>query len=184
MAKKDSSSGKSEAAPMGASALDASRRVVVLYGPEVFLRTQYTVQLRGSLEAKFGGVEIFQLDGATAQVVDVLDECRSFGLMAGHKLVIVEDADQFVKEGTREVLERYAANPSENATLLLRSEKWRTGNLDGIIIEKGGAIVRCEAPMLKDERGKDIGPDYEKISRWAIARASKRHAANLARDAA
>ncbi len=183
MAKKDATP-KSESKPGGAAALDASRRVVVLFGPEDFLRTQFTVQLRQALEAAHGQVDVFQLDGASVQAADVLDECRSFGLMATHKLVIVDQADQFVKEGTRAVLERYAEKPSENATLLLRSEKWRAGNLDEIIESHGGLLLRCEPPMIKDERGKDIGPDLDKIQRWAIARAAKRHAANLERDAA
>lgn len=184
MAKKDTTEKPEAKGGSGASALDASRRMIVLFGPEDFLRTQYTAQVRGLLEAKYGQVDVLQLDGATAQVADVLDECRSFGLMATHKLVIVDEADQFVKEGTRAVLERYAEKPSENATLMLRSEKWRAGNLDGIIEAHGGALVRCDAPMLKDERGKDIGPDYDKIQRWAVARAAKRHAANLSKEAA
>jgi DNA polymerase-3 subunit delta len=183
MARKDSTE-KSEPRGAGAAGLDASRRVVVLFGPEDFLRTQYTAQLRAALEAAHGQVDVLQIDGTTAQVADVLDECRSFGLMATHKLVMVDQADMFVKEGTRAVIERYAEKPSENATLLLRSEKWRAGNLDGIIESHGGALVRCEAPMIKDERGKDIGPDFDKIQRWAMARAAKRHAANLDKDAA
>ena len=97
--------------------------MVVLIGKELFLRSQYTSMLRSALEQAHGEIETFQF-GGDADSAAVLDECRSFGLMAGHKLVIVDDADQFVRAETRPMIERYAQNPSEQATLVLRSAKW------------------------------------------------------------
>ncbi|MBM4108347.1 MAG: hypothetical protein FJ255_05970 [Phycisphaerae bacterium] len=155
-------------APPGPPLLDASARVVILHGPEVFLHASHTEELRAALGKARGEVEVFRFDGQSAAPADVLDECRSFGLMARHKLVVVDHADQVVKEGARPLFERYAQNPCDMATLVLRSTKWHAGKLD----EMASAVVRCEPPSL------DEAPDR------ACAMASKRHGARLERDAA
>lgn len=116
---------------------------MVLVGKELFLRSQYTDTLRASLEEVHGEIEIFQFSGEEVDPAMVLDECRSFGLMASHKLVIVDEADRFVKADTRPMLDRYAQNPSEQATLVLRGSKWNKGKLDGEIA-KVGVILKCD----------------------------------------
>lgn len=137
MAKKASSSKAPNRAP------NAEDRVVVLAGKELFLRQQYTSMLRGSLEDAHGEIDTFKFEGDSVEIASVLDECRSFGLMSSHKLVIVDDADQFVNEHTRPMLERYANDPCEQATLLLRAGTWRAGNLDKAI-SKVGIVLKCD----------------------------------------
>lgn len=147
--------------------LGPGSRIVVLTGKEHFLRSGYTDQLRGMLEEQQGGpVEIFRFEGETTSAADVLDECRSFGLMASHKLVVVDDADKLLGESTRPIFERYAEHPSEMATLVLRGEKWNKGKLDKLI-EKVGTIIKCDA--LQPERA----------MAWAAGRSKKRHNALL-----
>jgi len=118
-------------------------RVVALVGKELFLRQEYTAQLRAGLEASGGAVDTVRFDGSSASAADVLDECRSFGLLAGHKLVVVDDADQILNQGTRPLFERYCASPSEGATLVLRAEKWHKSKLDDLITA-AGAFCRCD----------------------------------------
>ncbi|MFG0247053.1 MAG: DNA polymerase III subunit delta [Phycisphaerales bacterium JB052] len=138
MAKRGSSSSKAPSrAPNG------DDRVVVLAGKELFLRGQYTSMLRSALESAHGEIETFKFEGESVEIASVLDECRSFGLMSSHKLVIVDDADKFVNEHTRPMLARYADDPSEQATLLLRANTWRPGNLDKSIA-KCGVVVKCD----------------------------------------
>ena len=108
-----------------------------------------------------GEVQTFVFDGKTAALADVLDELRSFSLMQQYKIVIVDDADVFVT-AHREPLERYAVNPVDAATLVLRSGKWNKGNLDKLI-ERVGSMVKCE-PLSENE----IGP-------WLAARAQSVH---------
>lgn len=151
--------------------LDASVRVALFKGPEALLRSIYTDQLRDALREAHGAVEVVRFDGASVQAADVLDECRSPGLLPQHKLVIVDDAEDFVKEATRPMLERYAQAPAEEATLLLRAETWHAGKLDALI-EAVGVIVECEP----------ITP--AKAVAWATRRAEKAHAATLADEAA
>lgn len=137
MAKRASKS--EEAAPVA----NASPPIAIITGPESFMRTQQTQALRDHLIKRHGEVETFVFDGATAQAAEVLDECRSFGLMATHKLVIVDNAADLVKEHSRPLFEKYAEQPVDSATLVLRGEKWFSGKLDKIV-EKVGAVIVCK----------------------------------------
>lgn len=147
-------------------------RIVVLHGKEEFLRSLETDRLREALGAALGEIDVVRFDGKETPPADVLDECRSFGLMLEHKLVIVDGADEFVKEGNRSIMERYAASPSESATLALRCDKWNKGKLDKLIVDGGGAIRKCDA----------VTPGV--ATKWVVNRASKRYGVTMSPDAA
>lgn len=145
----------------------AEHRIVVLTGKELFLRTQYTSMLKDKLGAEHGEIEVFRFDGESVDLAEVLDECRSFGLMASHKMVVVDEADSFVNAGTRAMLERYAAAPSDGATLVLRSGKWNRGKKLDDAIEAIGLILKCD---LVDEG---------MACRWTVGRAQKEYQATI-----
>ncbi len=155
-----------------AAAPDGSERVAILKGHEAFLRQHYFEKLREAL-AKATGLEIntIRFDGESAALADVLDECRSPGLLPVHKLVVVDNADKFVREATRPALEKYAQDPDDRATLVLRAETWRPGRLDKAV-EKVGKVISCEA----------VGP--QQAAQWASARAKGFHKVQLRADAA
>lgn len=124
-------------------------------------------------------------DGESASLADVLDECRSGGLMMQYSSIVVDHADRLVKsddeeEGgsggaggrargrggrvrtPREILMQYVEEaPSEQATLVLRADRWYPGNLDKAIA-KVGIVVKCEVPKRED------------AIEWAIKRCKKR----------
>src|SRR6185436_11346291 len=77
-------------------------RVVLLTGPERFMQDLLTQRLKEELEQAHGQVDSIRFDGASAQIADVLDECRSMGLMQQHKLVLVDSADQLLKADDKE----------------------------------------------------------------------------------
>ena len=157
---------------MAASGPEASHRIIVLHGKDSFLRLEWTRRLREALREKFGGVDEFVFDGATVPLATVLDELRSYGLMAAHKLVIVDDADAFFGvEDRRRAMERYAKEPMAEATLLLRSQNWRPGNFDKMVAEVG-LVLKCEAPGDAD------------AARWCISRANAHHTMALEATAA
>lgn len=141
-------------------------RVVVLAGKELFLRTEHTDHLRRILKAAHGDCEFVKFEGQSCDPADVLDECRSFGLMATHKLIVVDDAELFVNAGTRPMLERYCESPSDQATLVLRAATWRPGNIDKLIATVG-IVIKCD----------EITPD--RAAKWAVRRADKTHAVQL-----
>jgi DNA polymerase-3 subunit delta len=146
-------------------------RVVAIVGKELFLRSQYTAMLKSALVGTYGEIDTFTFDGAGTDAAQVLDECRSFGLMASNKLVIVDDADQFINADTRPLLERYADNPCEQTTLVLRGPKWTKGNLDKSI-EKNGLIIKCDSV------------DEGTAQRWVLARTSKHHRSSISPNTA
>jgi DNA polymerase-3 subunit delta len=152
---------------------DASMRVCVLHGKDSYLQTEHLKRLRQALEAKFGGFDEFSFDGATASLATVLDELRSWGLVQSHKLVVVNNADAFLGvEERRRAVERYVEDLMADATLLLRANTWRPGNLDKLIEKAGGGIIKCEPP------------DDEKAEAFCERRAAKHHGIPIDDDAA
>ncbi|MFO0961705.1 MAG: DNA polymerase III subunit delta [Phycisphaerales bacterium] len=158
----------------GAGAPDATMRIVVLTGKDSFLRVERSRQLQEALEAHFGAVDRFDIDGAGAPLSAVLDELRSYGLLAQHKLVIVDNAEVFLgAEDRRRAMERYAENPQPESTLLLRAgARWNPGKFDKLVEACGGAVLKCDAPS-----------DAE-AARWCGARATKQHGTALEPGAA
>jgi DNA polymerase-3 subunit delta len=154
-----------------AKELTAACRIVILHGKEAFLRAQKTGDLRELLHTEHGGVDLLTFDGTQCTAADVLDECRSFGLIAQHKLVVVDQAEDLVKEDSRPLFERYAESPCEGATLVLRASTWRAGKLDKLV-EKVGAIIACESP------------DDAEARRWVVEQAKNVHKAPIDKDAA
>ncbi len=158
--------------PARTSPPDGSERVVIIKGPDAFLRQHYLERLSEAL-AKATGLDLntIRFDGETAELADVLDECRSPGLLPVHKLVVVDNAAKFVRESTRSALEKYADVPDDRATLVLRTENWRPGRLDKAV-EKVGKVMSCDA----------VGP--QQAAQWATGRAKGFHRVMLKADAA
>src|SRR5262249_44697926 len=96
-------------------ALTAEHRIVVLIPKAPFVQGEFTAQLKDALVAAHGAIDAFRFEGPAATAAAVLDECRTFGLMQEHKLVVVDQADQLVKEENRPLVERYAAAPCAGA---------------------------------------------------------------------
>jgi len=153
------------------SELSAAWRIVLLVGQDIFLQHDATRRLREALAAAHGDVDVFTFDGGASDAAAVLDECRSFGLLAGHKLIVVNDADQLVKDDARPLFERYAAAPAEGATLLLRAGSFIEGKL-GDAVRAVGAVLSCEPPT-----------DQEAYA-WLSSEGVSRHAVTLDRAAA
>jgi DNA polymerase III subunit delta len=150
--------------------LDTSTRVCVLHGPEQWLKGRYLSDLRAALDAEHGETETFSFDGKTTGLAEVLDELRSYALMQHHKIVLVDSADQFVKN-FREAMERYAKAPVDHATLVLRCDTWHRSNLDKLIA-KVGAVVKCEP--LKPAQAKS----------WLVKRCQAEHGRAISPTAA
>lgn len=150
------------------SSPSADMRVVVLHGKDAFLRLERGRQLESALQERFGGVDRMDLDGTNAALADVLDNLRTPGLFAGHKLVVLENAEAFMgAEDRRRAMERYAENPCGEATLLMRcASGWRPGNFDKLVA-KVGAVIKCDSPTPME------------AVKWCVARSLRRHQAEM-----
>lgn len=150
------------------SSPSADMRVVVLHGKDAFLRLERGRQLESALQERFGGVDRMDLDGTNAALADVLDNLRTPGLFAGHKLVVLENAEAFMgAEDRRRAMERYAENPCSEATLLMRcASGWRPGNFDKLVA-KVGAVIKCDSPTPME------------AVKWCAARSLRRHQAEM-----
>ena len=153
-----------------AAKLDATVRVLALHGPEQRLKRDRLAELRDALRAEHGEVEECDFDGKSAELAEVFDELRGFSLMATYKLVVIDDAEPFVKSH-RAALERYCESPVDHATLVMRSDGWHRGNLDKAIA-KVGAVMKCDAPSPRE------------ASAWIAKRAKQQHGATMDADAA
>lgn len=164
-----------------------THRFIVMHGSERFLMEEHTRRFVEVLGDKFGGVEQFSFDGETVQPATVLDELRSYGLMQKHKVVVLDNADVFLAGGVkdedeeeekkgpsiaRKLMEKYAENPVDDATLIMRASTWRPSNIDKFIAKSGGTIISCEAL------------DDDKAAGWCIKRVEKRMGTTINADAA
>ncbi|MBI1370584.1 MAG: DNA polymerase III subunit delta [Planctomycetes bacterium] len=162
---------RSTAKSSGPPAFTGAERVVVFHGKQDFLRTYYLQQLRAAIESKTGSeVETVRCDGKTASLSDVFDELRSFGLMQQHRMIVVDAADEFVKNH-REAVTRYVDSPEDTATLVLRADKWNKGNIDKAI-EKVGQFVKCDPPSEAD------------TMKWTVAYCKKKYSVAIEPNAA
>src|SRR5689334_7250571 len=94
--------------------------VCVAFGDEPFLKLAVVASLRqealGDGDAEFS---LSRFEGAASEARAVFDELSTVALFGGgRRLVIVEDADDFVSRN-RAALEAYVAHPSQAGILLL-----------------------------------------------------------------
>jgi DNA polymerase III subunit delta len=167
-----SKSGTSGAANLD---FDPSMRVILIYGKDSLQITETTRRVIETFQKHHGEVERFDYDGETAQLADVLDELRSYGLIQRHKIVVVDNTDKFIggeeKQHYRRALENYVKEPVDSATLVLRADTWRPGNIDKLI-RKVGTICKIEPPN-----------EASSVT-WCIDRARERYEAAIDPDAA
>lgn len=91
-------------------------RVVIIHGDEPFLLEEQTRSLTRALDAAFGGADVVRFQGGSTDSAAVLDECRTTGLLAPHKVVLVEDADRLVT-GTKGAVGGAPADDDDGAAL-------------------------------------------------------------------
>lgn len=178
MAKRSGSTRKKTGAKKSVT-LTTDHRLVLLKGKERFLISLHTENLIEKLRAQHGEVEVRRFDGETDEPSEILDECRSFGLLSAHKAVVVRNADEAVKGDNRPIFERYAQSPSDGATLILQTETWHPGKLDKLIEADGHGVI---FDPLKDleQKAKEQGMSYDqKVAQLAVSMARKRHGGDL-----
>jgi len=100
--------------------LDRPPGVVVLYGEETHLKQQCLARLT---EAVLGAgpdaaVGLVKFAGKETELKTVKAELQTVGMFVSSRLVVVEDADDFVTK-YRELLEAYCLKPASRSVLVI-----------------------------------------------------------------
>ncbi len=142
--------------------------VCVVFGGEAFLKRKVLARLRravlGSDEGEFS---LTALEGPAAQLSDVLEELSTVAMFGGGKrLVLVEDADDFVTRYRAE-LEDYVAHPKRKGVLILEVTSWAANTRLYKAVAASGFAVECSSPPAA------------RLARWLVASAKQDHQAKL-----
>ncbi len=133
--------------------------VIIVVGKDKYLRSQEVRKLeRELLGDGEGEIGASRFDGKTADVAAVLDDVRTLPFFAKQKVVIVADADPFIK-ANRPVLEKYFDNPPPEGTLILVCDTWLKNTKLAKKVPKIGKIIEAK-PIEKKE-----------ILQWVVSRA-------------
>ena len=120
--------------------------VAVLFGPETHLRSQSRKALArvlcgGESEDADLGLTVFA--GKEADYKSVADELLTVSMFGDHRVVLVEDADDFVSKN-RPQLEKYVEKPMKKATLILDVKSWpKNTKLAKKVVASRGLTVEC-----------------------------------------
>lgn len=142
--------------------------VCVVFGDEPLLKREALRALRQQvLGEDEGDFSLSVLAGRDAQPREVFDELSTVALFgAGRRLVLIEEADDFVSRYRGE-LERYVARPSKNGVLALDVKSWASNTKLYKTLAADGLQIQCKLPTPA------------RLNKWLIARAKKRHQATL-----
>ena len=148
------------------------RPVCVVFGDEAFLRRQSLRKLR---EAVLGGDEadfsLTAFEGRTAELRDVLEELATVAMFGGRRLVVVEEADEFISRYRAE-LEDYVARPSPTGVLVLEATSWPSNTRLYKAVAAEGLAIDCTVPAAAQ------------LARWLGGWAKQTHAVELPLPAA
>lgn len=147
--------------------------VVVVFGSESHLRSQVRKALVSVLcgdsedDADLG---LTTVSGRDADYKTVSDELLTVSMFGDHRVVLVEDADDFVSRH-RPQLEKYVEKPAKKSTLVLDVKSWpkntrlakKVVSTKGLVLEcselSGAALYRWIAEVALTEFDKQISKD-------------------------
>jgi DNA polymerase-3 subunit delta len=138
--------------------------VCVVFGEEAFLRQLVKARLRSNvLGDDDGEFSLSVFEGDAVSMRDVRDELATVALFGGgRRLVVVEDADDFVSQYRRE-LEDYCDAPLTTGVLILDVRSFPKNTRLFKIVAKNGLAVECTCP-----------PEA-RLAKWLIGWTKTRH---------
>jgi DNA polymerase-3 subunit delta len=149
-----------------------ARPVCAVFGNESFLRRQVILGLRATvLGGDEGDFSLRTFAGRDIELRDVLDELSMVAMFGGHRLVVVEGADDFVTR-YREKLEHYVAAPSRSGVLVLELDSLPSNTRLYKAAAAAGLAVDCGAPPAA------------RLTKWLVDWAKQQHRAQLSHAAA
>jgi len=146
--------------------------VCVALGDEPFLKSLVLAELRRVVLADDDGeFSLTRFDGRTVEARSVFDELATVALFGGRRLIVIDDADEFVS-AHRPALEDYVSRPKSAGVLALVVGTWPATTRLAKAVAASGLAIECKQPPAA------------RLLKWLIGWAKRQHAAKLERDAA
>jgi DNA polymerase-3 subunit delta len=153
-------------------ARSALHSICVIYGKSEYLRRQALDEvIERELDGSDPSLNLLRLEGSQAEAAAVLDDVRTYSLLGGRRVVVVEDADGFMSKH-RAVLERFVAAPPDAGCLVLVCNTLDARTRLCKAIKKTGFVVEC-----KPVQG-------QALVTWMMKRANEQYGKRLGREAA
>ncbi len=145
--------------------------VCAVFGDEPFLKRQAVERVVArALRDDPDSMGPTRVDGETAVLADALDELQTLSLLGGVRVVIVEEADEFVTR-YRKQLESYCGAPADNACLILVCRSLPANTRLYKAVASRGEVVECAT--LKGQG----------VASWIVQRSKETYAKRIDRDA-
>ncbi|MFO1021881.1 MAG: DNA polymerase III subunit delta [Planctomycetales bacterium] len=145
----------------------------VIFGGEGYLRQRALAAVSEQVVGSEADDEmsVVRLSGKTVDLAAVTDELRMVSMWGDRRLIIVEEADDFVKQ-YRGGLEKYVQNPVKKSVLLLLVNSWPSNTRLAKMVAELGLDLDCGA--LKPAE----------LFKWLAEHAKGTYEKQLTRDAA
>lgn len=148
--------------------------VLALFGTERFLKLEILKSLPGlgtDADSDSDGVELTRVRGKDADLRSVCDELQTMSMFGDRRIVMIDDADDFVKSH-RAGLEKYVANPASGSLLILDVTTWQKSTKLYKAIQKVG--INAECSELKGAA----------LSKWLVEQATSVHEKSMDKQTA
>ena len=151
--------------------------VCALFGEQRFLmiETLHHLQRVGAGDE----LQVVRFQPGEAKWADLIDELDTQSLFGGSgpKLVILDEADQFVTHN-REKLEELTQRKGLSGLLVLLVNKWPGNTRLYKLVNEHGWAIDCNLPSSGSGQQKKL--DEAKISKWIGSRAKQQHGLTIA----
>lgn len=152
---------------------DRPAPVAVMHGEESHLKQQCLTKLSELVlgTGPDAAVGLVKFPGKDVELKAVKTELQTVGMFASSRLVVVEDADDFVTK-FREGLETYCQKPASRSVLILDCKSWKSNTRLAKKIAESGLELDCGELAAGA------------LQKWLIDQAVSEYEKQLSRDAA
>lgn len=147
--------------------------VAVLFGEEAHLKQACLARLSELVlgTESDAAVGLVRFPGKDTDLKTVKGELQTVGMFVSSRLVVVEDADDFVTK-YRELLESYCQKPASRSVLVIDCKSWKSNTRLAKKIAESGLEIDCSELAA--------GP----LQKWVVDHAASVHGKQLSRDSA
>jgi DNA polymerase-3 subunit delta len=153
--------------------LDRPPAVVVLFGEETHLKQLCLARLTELVlgTGPDAAVGLVKFPGKETELKTVKAELQTVGMFASSRLVVVEDADDFVTK-YRDLLEAYCLKPASRSVLVIDCKSWKSNTRLAKKIAESGLELDCGELAA--------GP----LQKWIVDYTAAEHGKQINRDSA